>query len=37
MCGAHTIRGNGKAKRMPYRDLRKLGVKRRLGNGDTGS
>lgn len=31
MCGFHTIRGNGKAQRLPFRDQRKLGAKRRLG------
>lgn len=30
MCGFHTVRGQGKAVRLPFRDLRKLGAKRRL-------
>lgn len=33
MCAAW-IRGDGKAQRMPFRDLKKLGKSRRLGNRD---
>lgn len=31
MCAAW-IRGDGKAKRLPFRDLRRLGTKRRIHN-----
>jgi len=30
MLCAHWIRGAGKARRLPFRDLRRLGTKRRL-------
>jgi hypothetical protein len=33
MCGWHTVRGQGWAKKLPFRDLRKLGKKRRLTRG----
>lgn len=36
MCGGHTVRGNGRARRDPFRVLRKLGKKRRLGRHETG-
>lgn len=34
MCGWHTLRGQGAAIRLPARDLRKLGAKRRLSRHD---
>lgn len=32
MCSPHKWRGQGPARKLPGRDLRRLGVKRRLGS-----
>jgi hypothetical protein len=36
MCGAHTLRGQGRSRRDPYPVLRKLGKSRRLTRHDLG-
>lgn len=37
MCGAHTLKGAGRARKEPWKVLRKIGKKRRVSRGDLGN